>query len=116
GSLLFGTCAGAAPHDWINNRGGSIGYSWPVAIGAAVACPERRVLALTGDGSAYYTLQSLWTMARTKLNVTVVVLANRRYNILGNEMSRIGAGESSHNSQPLISLDDPATDWQAMAA
>lgn len=115
GGPLFATCAASAPHDWINNRGGSIGYSWPVAIGAAVACPERRVLAVTGDGSAWYTVQSLWTMARSRLNVTIIVLANRRYNILANEMSRIGAGSPSHNAQPLLMLDEPATDWVALA-
>src|SRR5690606_19714524 len=81
----------------------------------ATACPERRVLAVTGDGSAWYTVQSLWTMARSRLQVTIVVLANRRYNILSNEMSRIGAGSPSHNAQPLLMLDEPVTDWVALA-
>lgn len=115
GGFLFSTCADARPHDWINNRGGSIGYSWPVAIGAAVACPDRRVFAVTGDGSAFYTLQSLWTMARSKLKITVIVLANRRYNILSNEMSKIGAGAPSERATPMLSLEDPAPDWLMLA-
>ena len=67
--------------------GGSIGQGLPVAVGAAVACPDRKVIALEADGSAMYTLQALWTMARERLDVTVVILANRRYRILDIEMS-----------------------------
>ena len=108
---------GTAPvaHDWINNRGGSIGYSMPVAIGAAAACPDRPVIVVTGDGSASYTPQSLWTMARGGQNITVVVLANRRYKILANEMSKIGAGEPDAGSDPLLSLDQPPIDWVALS-
>src|SRR5690606_8761601 len=62
GREFFPETAGAPPHSWINNRGGSIGYGLPVAVGAAVACPDRKVIALEGDGSAMYTIQSLWTM------------------------------------------------------
>ncbi len=115
GVHLFGLCADAAPHDWINNRGGSIGYSMPVSVGCAAACPDRPVLCLTGDGSAMYTLQALWTMARAQMNVTVVVLANRRYNILANETSKIGAGEPVNATMPMLSLDDPAPDWVRLA-
>ena len=64
GREFFPETAGAPPHDWINNRGGSIGYGMPVAVGAAIACPDRKVIALVGDGSAMYTLQALWTMAQ----------------------------------------------------
>jgi len=115
GAHLFPACAGAGPHDWINNRGGSIGYSMPVAVGAAVACPDRKVICLTGDGSAFYTLQALWTMARSRLDVTVIVLANRRYNILANETSKIGAGAPGPATMPLMSLEDPAPDWVKLA-
>ena len=66
--------------------GGSIGQGLPVAVGAALACPGRKVIALEADGSAMYTLQSLWTMARERLDVTIVILANRRYRILDIEM------------------------------
>ena len=72
--------------------GGSIGFSTPVATGAAVACPDRKVICMVGDGSAMYTLQALWTMAREKLDVTIVVFANRAYQILRGEFANVGAG------------------------
>ncbi|WP_417250672.1 acetolactate synthase large subunit [Celeribacter sp.] len=115
GLHMYAECAAAAPHDWLNNRGGSIGYSMPVAVGAAVACPDRPVLCVTGDGSAAYTLQALWSMARYDLNVTVVILANRSYRILANEMSKIGAGSPTDSTLPLMSLDEPALDWVKLA-
>ncbi|WP_322866480.1 acetolactate synthase large subunit [Aquicoccus sp. G2-2] len=115
GAHLYPACAGAPAHDWINNRGGSIGYSMPLAVGCAAACPDRPVLAVVGDGSASYTPQALWTMARSKMNVTVVILSNRRYRILANEMSNIGAGEPDARSDPLLSLEDPAIGWVELA-
>ncbi len=115
GLHMFAECGSAAPHDWLNNRGGSIGYSMPVAVGAAVACPNRPVLCVTGDGSAAYTLQALWSMARAQLNVTVVILANRSYRILANEMSKIGAGSPTQDTLPLMSLEDPAPNWVKLA-
>ena len=72
GREFFPSTAGAPPHDWMNNRGGSIGYGMPVSVGAAVACPDRKVIALIGDGSAMYTVQSLWTMAREGLDITIL--------------------------------------------
>jgi acetolactate synthase-1/2/3 large subunit len=90
GRGFFPQTAGAPPHDWLNNRGGSIGYGMPVAIGAAIACPQRKVIVLEGDGSAMYTLQSLWTMAREGLNVTTLLFANGTYNILRGELSNVG--------------------------
>lgn len=87
----------------------------PVAVGASVACPDRPVLCVTGDGSAAYTLQALWTMARSNLNVTVVILANRSYRILANEMSKIGAGAPTDDTLPLMSLENPAPDWVKLA-
>lgn len=90
GRAFFPATAGAAPHSWLNNRGGSIGYSLPVAVGAAMAAPDRKILALTGDGSAMYTLQALWTMARESLDVTVVIFANRSYSILRGELTNVG--------------------------
>ncbi len=115
GGFLFTLCGEGKSHDWLNNRGGSIGYSMPVSIGAAVACPDRKVLCITGDGSALYTLQSLWTMARSKLDVTVVILANRSYRILANEMSKIGAGTPTDTTTPLLSLENPQLDWVQLA-
>ena len=84
--------ARAAPHDWLSIMGGSIGWALPVATGAAIGAPERKVVALEGDGSGMYTLQALWTMARENLDVTVVLFANRVYQILRGELKNVGAG------------------------
>ena len=59
----------AAPHEWLALTGGAIGKGMPLAVGAAIAAPERKVLALNGDGAAMYTLQALWTLARENLDV-----------------------------------------------
>jgi acetolactate synthase-1/2/3 large subunit len=105
----------AAPHDMIQNMGGSIGFSTPVATGAALACPERRVICMTGDGSAMYTLQSLWTHAREGLNVTTIIFANRAYQILRAEYANMGYGEMGPKASAMIDLDRPALDWVALA-
>lgn len=115
GAHLFPLCGQGPAHDWINNRGGSIGYSMPVAVGAAKACPDRPVICITGDGSAFYTLQALWTMARHRQNITVLVLANRSYRILANESAKIGAGAPTDDTMPLMSLEDPAPVWCQLA-
>ena len=103
--------AGAAMHDHLPVTGGSIGQGLPVALGAALACPFRKVVALEADGSAMYTLQALWTMARERLDVTVVILANRRYRILDIEMQRTGAGAGGPRAEEMIDLADPEPDW-----
>src|SRR6516162_5722191 len=82
----------AAPHDWLSNMGGSIGMGMPVATGAAVACPDRKVVCLEGDGSGMYTLQALWTQAREGLDVTTLLFSNRSYAILKGELANVGAG------------------------
>lgn len=81
----------AAPHDWLSLTGGSIGFGLPCAVGAAIACPERKTICLEGDGSAMYTIQALWTMARENLDVTVIVFNNSKYSILELEFLRTGA-------------------------
>jgi acetolactate synthase I/II/III large subunit len=107
--------AGAAPHDWLNIMGGSIGWALPIATGAAIACPDRKVLALEGDGSGMYTLQALWTMARENLDVTVVVLANRAYQILRGELRNMGAGTPGQRATDMLTLDRPSLDWVSLA-
>ena len=82
-----------------------------MALGAALACPDRKILALEADGSAMYTPQSLWTMARERLDVTIVILANRRYRILDIEMRRTGAGTVGPRAEQMIDLTQPAPDW-----
>lgn len=115
GREFFGETAGAPPHDWINNRGGSIGYGLPVAIGAAIACPDRKVIAMIGDGSAMYTIQSLWTMARENLDVTVLIFANGTYNILRGELTNVGVRNPGPRAVDMLSLGRPDLDWVHMA-
>ncbi len=107
--------AGAAPHDWLNLMGGSIGFALPAATGAAIAAPDRPVIVLEGDGSAMYTLQALWTCAREGLNVKVLVLANRSYQILHGEFAHVGAGTPGQRAKDMLTLDRPALDWVALA-
>jgi acetolactate synthase-1/2/3 large subunit len=106
---------GAKPHDWLNSMGGSIGFGLPLAVGAAIGAPERKVIALEGDGSAMYTLQSLWTMARENLDVLVVVFANHAYQILQGEYATVGAGKLGQRAKDMLTLDRPFLDWQALA-
>ncbi len=115
GRGIFAAATASGPHDWLNNMGGSIGYSLPVAVGCALACPDRKVVALTGDGSAFYTLQALWTMAREKLDVTMVVFANRSYAILRNELANVGAANPGPRAIDMLTLDRPDPDWVALA-
>ena len=105
----------AAPHDWLPVSGGAIGQGLPVALGAALACPDRKVVTIEADGSAMYTLQSLWTMAREKLDVTVVLLANRRYRILEIELKRTGSGSIGPETDALMDLHRPELDWVRLA-
>ncbi|MBC6404390.1 MAG: acetolactate synthase large subunit [Rhodospirillales bacterium] len=107
---------GNAPrHDYLTNVGGSIGAGLPLALGAAIACPDRPLLCLSGDGSASYTHQVLWSMARHRLNVTVVICANHSYEILKGEMYRVGAMQPDGPANPLLELTDPRMDWVAIA-
>ena len=99
----------------MNNCGGSIGYGMPVAIGAAVACPDRKVMALIGDGSAMYTVQALWTMAREGLDITIVIFANRVYKILRGELTNVGVSNAGPKAMDMLSLDQPTLEFAQMA-
>ena len=114
GRDLFASLAAAAPHDWLQLCGGAIGEGLPLATGAAIGAPGRRVIVLQGDGSAMYTLQSLWTQARERLDVTTILLANRKYAILLKEFAGVGAipGPTAHG---MMDLADPALDWPRLA-
>jgi acetolactate synthase-1/2/3 large subunit len=105
----------SAPHDWLSNTGGSIGLGLPLAVGAAVACPDRKVLCLEGDGSAMYTIQALWTMAREQLDVTTVIVANRSYRILNIELGRVGATSAGPRAQDMLDISRPELDFVALA-
>ena len=111
---LVAALATARPHDWMVTMGGAIGAGMPTAVGAAVACPDRKVLCLSGDGSAMYTLQALWTMAREGLDVTVVIFANHVYKILHGELAAVGA-TAGRNVARMFDMVEPRLDWVALA-
>jgi len=113
-SLPF-TTAGAPPHDWLSLTGGAIGQGLPVAVGAAIAAPDRPVVALQADGSAMYTIQSLWTMARENLDVTTVLYNNASYEILKMELDRVGAEGAGPKAHSLLDIGGPVMDFTAMA-
>jgi len=115
GLFVAAATAGAPPHDWMTLTGGSIGIGMPLAAGAAVASPGRRVLALEADGSAMYTVQALWTMAREGLDVTTVVLANHSYAILNMELQRVGAGAGGPRARRMLDLSGPDIDFVSLA-
>lgn len=105
----------AAPHDWLTLTGGAIGQGLPLALGASVACPDRKVLALEADGSAMYTVQSLWTMVRENLDVTVLILNNGSYAILNIELARVGVERPGPTALSLLDLTNPAIQWTDIA-
>ena len=114
GAALPPNTEGAPRHDWLTLTGGAIGQGLPVAVGAAVACPDRPVIALQADGSALYTIQSLWTMVREQLNVTVVLFSNRAYGILDIEFARIRADEPGGKAKAQLDLGNPDLDFVAL--
>jgi acetolactate synthase-1/2/3 large subunit len=106
---------GAAPHALLSLTGGAIGQGLPVATGAAIACPQRKVVAFQADGSGAYTLQALWTMVREQLDVVVLLCSNRAYRILQIELGRAGISEPGPAARSLTKLDAPTLDWCALA-
>ena len=113
-AFIAGT-RGASPHDYLQITGGAIGIGLPLATGAAIACPDRKVVCLQADGSAMYTVQALWTQAREGLDVTTVVLDNRSYAILKGELANVGADTTGRKANDMMELDRPALDWVSIA-
>ncbi len=105
----------APPHDLLQLTGGAIGIGLPLAVGAAIACPDRPVLSVQADGSAAYTVQALWTLAREELNVVTVILSNRKYQSLYSELARMGHESPGRNARAMLDLSDPNVDWIALA-
>jgi acetolactate synthase-1/2/3 large subunit len=115
GRGLFPLLHAAAPHDLLALTGGAIGDGLPMATGAAVAGGGRRVVGLQADGSAMYTIQALWTQARERLNVTTIILANRKYAILLNELANVGANPG-RTALDMLDLGNPDLDFVKLAA
>jgi acetolactate synthase-1/2/3 large subunit len=115
GREFFRFTRGAPPHSWLPTASGSIGIGLPMAIGAAIACPNRPVINLQADGSAMYTIQSLWTIAREKLNIVTVILANRGYAILRGEMRNVGLGNPGPRALDMLEIDRPGIGWVGLA-
>lgn len=112
----YGLTESAAPHDFLTLSGGAIGSMMALSIGAGIACPDRKIVNLLGDGSAMYTVQSLWTQAREQIDVVNVIYANRGYKILNNELKRVGASQDGARAASMFDLQDPSLDWVALAA
>jgi acetolactate synthase-1/2/3 large subunit len=115
GLPFFGASLSAPAHSYLALTGGAIGQGLPCATGAAVACPDRRVISFQADGSGMYTVQALWTQARESLNVTTLLCNNRRYRILQVELARAGITEPGPKARALTSLGNPNLDWVALA-
>ncbi|MBR8653910.1 acetolactate synthase large subunit [Achromobacter sp. Marseille-Q0513] len=105
----------SAPHDWLMLTGGAIGIGLPLATGAAVACPDRKVVTLQADGSGMYTLQALWTQARENLDCLTIILANRSYATLHGEMKNVGVLEPGRNARRMLDLQEPHLEWVPLA-
>jgi len=116
GRNFFSYTHGAAPHDYLQLTGGAIGLGLPLAVGAAIACPDRKIISLQADGSGMYTNQALWTEARETLDIVTIIFSNRAYAILRHEFASVGAGRPGHNASRMLDIDEPALDWVKIAA
>ena len=112
---FFALSQNAVPHDYLQLTGGAIGIGIPMAAGAAVACPDRKVIALQADGSGMFTVQGLWTHARENLDVVTIVFSNRAYSILVDEMRNVGVEDMGRNARQMLNLDNPVLDWVSLA-
>jgi acetolactate synthase-1/2/3 large subunit len=115
GLMLSKYTAGAPRHDLLTLTGGAIGQGLPNAVGAAIACPDRPVLALIGDGSSMYTIQALWTMARENLNVTTIIFNNASYSVLNVELERVGAEKIGPKARAQLDLKGPTLNFAEIA-
>lgn len=113
--FAFAACADGPKHDWLKLTGGALGQGMPLAIGASLAAPERPVICLTGDGAALYTISSLWTLAREGLDVTVIVVANRSYDVLKFELSRMSHIDPVPAVLDALSLRPPPINFATIA-
>ena len=115
GRPFYPALSTAAPHDYLALTGGAIGIGLPMAAGAAIACPDRKVVLLQADGSGLYTVQSLWTHASENLDILTIVFANNAYGILRNELKNVGIEQAGANAIRMLSFDQPPIDWVSIA-
>src|SRR5262249_51329445 len=111
----FAATWNAQPHTFLQNMGGAIGLGMPMATGAAIACPDRPVLALQADGSAMYSIQALWTQAREGLNVTTVLFNNKAYETLRYELANVGARDVGRKALDMLDLGRPDINFVGLA-
>jgi acetolactate synthase-1/2/3 large subunit len=111
---MYQAMEGAPPHDWLHLTGGAIGIGLPLALGASVAAPDRRVVSLQADGSALFTLQALWSQAKEKAPITTIIFANRKYQILLAELANVGA-KAGPSALAMMDLHHPHIDWCGIA-
>ncbi|WCE41431.1 acetolactate synthase large subunit [Brevibacterium sp. BDJS002] len=115
GRDFYDQTAGSHPHDYLGGTGGSIGWALPVGVGAAISSPDRKAIVLESDGSGMYNPQALWTYAREQLDVVVLIFANRKYQILRNEMSNVGVPDFGPKAESLLDIGNPAIDWVSLS-
>jgi acetolactate synthase-1/2/3 large subunit len=107
--------SGAPRHDWLALTGGAIGDGLPMALGAAIACPDRPVIGIQADGSAMYTISALWSYAREQADITTIICDNGSYAILQHELTRVGAAGDGERAAKLLDLGGPGLDFVALA-
>lgn len=116
GLLSYLPTQNGQPHDWMMLTGGAIGQGMPLALGAAIAAPDRKVICLSGDGAGMYTNQALWSMAREDADVTTIVFVNHSYRILNIELYRTGAGNPGPTAKNMLSIGGPDIDWVQLSS
>jgi acetolactate synthase-1/2/3 large subunit len=115
GRRFFQTISGAPPHDYLHLTGGAIGLGLPMAAGAAIACPDRKIIALQADGSGMFTVQALWTHARENLDIVTIIFSNRAYAVLRGEFRQVCANDPGENARRLLDIDAPSIEWTSLA-
>jgi benzoylformate decarboxylase len=96
-------------------RGGGIGWGLPASLGIKIALPDRPVICLSGDGSAMYTIQSLWTAARYKIGVVFVIFNNTSYRILKQRLFAQRGYAAQLDTYVGMELNNPAIDYVGLA-
>lgn len=115
GAPYYSLAPNLKPYSHIALTGGAIGQGMPCALGAALACPDRQVINIEADGSAMYTLQSLWSQSHEQANVTTIICSNRKYFTIEFECRRAGCATPGPASRALIDMTNPSIDWVSLS-